>query len=253
MKQAYFFSAKHLARQAGAAWTSIKRRPARLGLLALLLTVGWHPGIVLAQAPEWVTATTGSPTQTSGSSQITGTAVDASGNVFVTGQFTGQVSFGSTQLTSRGSSDVFVAKWVPGTSTWAWAQSGGGTGNDWGQGIAVSGTSVYVTGYITNTTTNSSQVLFGAVQQNGASTGNTNDLLVAKYTDNGSSATLNWTQVGGGSGEDRGQGIAVSGTSVYVTGYITNTTTNSQAVLLGGTGNTAGTVTVNGTNATSSK
>ncbi|RZJ86769.1 MAG: hypothetical protein EOO60_13025, partial [Hymenobacter sp.] len=83
-----------------------------------------------AQAPAWSTAVTGSLNQTAGTTQTRGVATDASGNVFVTGNFTGQVYFGNTLLTSQGDNDIFLAKYVPGTSTWAWAQRAGGTGRD---------------------------------------------------------------------------------------------------------------------------
>jgi hypothetical protein len=220
-----------------------------LTLLALLL-----PGAAGAQAPAWAAATPSSITQAGGNSVIRAMATDASGNVFATGWFSGKVAFGSTVLISQGSNDLFVAKYVPATDTWAWAQSGGGTGVDIGNGIAVSGSSVYVTGVITNTTSNTNQVLFGGtgttpgtVQVNGATASlNATDLVVAKYTDNGSTATLGWTQVGGGTGSDTGAGIAVNGTNVYVTGTIFNSAANNSGVLFGGTGTTPGTVQVNG-------
>ena len=176
--------------------------------------------------------------------------------MFVVGSFSGQVVFGSTTLTSLGSNDLFVAKYVPTTGTWAWAQSGGGTGLDEGYGVAVSGTRVYVTGTTTNSSTNAQGVLFGGtgttpgtVPQYGTSAISSNDLVLAKYTDNGSSATLRWTQVGGGTGADQGQGIAVSGTSVYVTGYFVNNSANANSVFFGGSGTTPGTVQVNGATA----
>ncbi|RSK42854.1 T9SS type A sorting domain-containing protein [Hymenobacter perfusus] len=210
-----------------------------------------------ASAGPWQTL---AATANGGTSQTRATAVDADGNVFVTGSFTGQVAFGSTVLSSVGSEDLFVAKYVPATATWAWAQSGGGTGNDLGLGVAVSGTSVYVTGYIINSTVNTSGVLFGGtgttagtVVQHGASGSDSQDLVVVKYTDNGTSATLGWTQVGGGTSNDQGLGIAVSGGNVYVTGYITNTTTNTNLVRFGGTGTTAGTVVQHGASSTNSQ
>jgi hypothetical protein len=205
--------------------------------LALLVLLGLAllPLGIRAQAPVWSAAAIGSTTQNSGTTQTMGIATDGSGNVYVTGLFTGTVAFGSTTLATAGSQDLFVAKWVPATNTWAWAQRAGGSSTDQGLGIAVntvSGvTSVYVTGFITNNTSNASAVRFGGtVQQNGATASNSIDLVVAKYTDNGSSASFNWSQVGGGINTDQGQGVAVttvSGvTSVYVTGYITNTTTD---------------------------
>ena len=74
-------------------------------------------------------------------------ATDASGNVFVTGYFTGAVAFSSTLFTSLGSNDLFVAKYAPGTNTWSWAQSGG-TSGDVGYGVALSGANVYTAGYV---------------------------------------------------------------------------------------------------------
>ncbi|WBA41475.1 T9SS type A sorting domain-containing protein [Hymenobacter canadensis] len=234
-------------------------RPATVAAYLLLLLTLLLPWTARAQAPAWSAATIGSSSQANGTSTTQATAVDAAGNVFVTGNFTGQVAFGSTLLSSAGGNDLFVAKYVPATATWAWAQSGGGTGTDFGQGLAVSGISVYVTGYITNNTANSTGVLFGGtgttagtVQVNGASATSSQDLVVAKYTDNGATATLGWTQVGGGTSGDIGFGLAVSGTSVYVTGVIVNTTANASGVLFGGTGTTAGTVQVNGATATNS-
>ena len=136
---------------------------------------------------------------------------------------------------------------------------GGGTGNDVGIGIAASGASVYATGYTNNNSADASQVRFGGggttpgtLLQNGASSNNTADLVVAKYTDNGSSATLGWTQVGGGTGNDLGRSIALSGASVYVTGSITNTTTDASQVRFGGGGTAPGTVQVNGASTASS-
>ena len=222
-------------------------------LLALLL-----PGAAQAQAPAWAAAVAvmGGSTAADNSSSVLATAVDSRGNVFVTGSFRGTVAFGSTVLTSAGSFgdfDLFVAKYVPSTATWAWAQRGGGTLNDVGQSIAVSGSSVYVTGSIQNNTADDSQVRFGSAstaRQNGASTTLTADLVVAKYTDNGASATLGWTQVGGGTSGDVGIGIAASGASVYVTGTITNNTADASQVRFGGGGTAPGTSPQNGASAT---
>ncbi len=226
-------------------------------LLALWL---WLPLAGHAQtAPAWNLAITGSNNQLAGTSSIQSVATDASGNVFVTGFFSGQVAFGSTVLTSQGGNDLFVAKYLPASGTWAWAQSGGGTSSDQGNGIAVSGNSVYVTGHIFNNAANANAVLFGGVSNtagtmpvNGASTSAGQDIVVARYTDNGTSAALDWLQVSGGTGGDVGNDIAVSGNSVYITGYITNNTANTNAVLFGGTGSMAGTVQQNGASTVSS-
>ena len=205
-----------------------------------------------AQAPVW----SGIATDSYSSSTIVAiraATTDASGNVFVTGEFYGNVVFGSIALTGAGYSDIFVAKYVPSTGTWAWAQRGGGDGIDSGNGIAVSGNSVYVTGRLFNDTKNTQGVLFGGIspatsrtQVNGATPTASTDLLLAKYTDNGSSATLSWTQVGGGTDADVGNGVAASNGSVYVVGTLFNNTLNNKLVVFGGGGTTAGTTPVNG-------
>jgi hypothetical protein len=223
---------------------------ALLPLLAGLLTV---PLTVRAQAPAWTMALTASGPQAGGDSFTQATAVDANGNVFVTGFFSGTLTFGTTVLTSAGQEDIFVAKYVPSTGTWAWAQRGGGTGSDFGSGIAVVGSSIYVVGMTTNNTANANAVNFGnGTTQVGVSSFVSEDIVLAKYTDNGPSATLNWTQVGGGAGADFGNGVATSGNNVYVVGSLTNNRQNGNAVLFGGGGTSAGTLQQFGTSATNS-
>jgi hypothetical protein len=119
--------------------------------------------------------------------------------------------------------------------------------------VAVSGTSVYVTGFFSNNTTNANAVLLGGAGttpgtavQNGTSTVGNPDLLLLKYTDNGADAAFVWSQVGGGTADDRGLGLAVSGPSVYVTGYVSNNTADGSAVRFGGAGAAPGTVAVAG-------
>ena len=126
--------------------------------------------------------------------------------------------------------------------------------------MAVSGSNVYVAGLLYNNTSNANGVLFGGTgttagtrPQLGASTSASNDLVLAKYTDNGPTATLGWTQVGGGSYDDQGLGLAVSGNNLYVTGYLPNTTANTAGVLFGGTGTMVVTVPVNGLGASHDK
>lgn len=75
-----------------------------------------------------------------------GIAVDASGNVYVTGSYNGTATFGTTTKTSAGGEDIFVAKYNS-SGVLQWVQSAGGTSEDWGNGIAVDGSgNVYVTG-----------------------------------------------------------------------------------------------------------
>ena len=99
-------------------------------LLALVWGLAAPVASSYAQAPSWAQVATGTHAAATGvlSSSTTAVATDASGNVFVTGYFRGTATFGSTVLSSAGPDiDIFVAKYVPTTGTWAWAQRGGGT------------------------------------------------------------------------------------------------------------------------------
>ncbi|WP_165253388.1 hypothetical protein [Paludisphaera soli] len=64
-------------------------------------------------------------------------AVDAAGNVYVTGDFLGQADFGPFTLSSSGSTDVYVAKLDP-NGNFLWARSWGRSATeDFGQAITV--------------------------------------------------------------------------------------------------------------------
>ncbi|OON70675.1 beta strand repeat-containing protein [Hymenobacter sp. CRA2] len=212
----------------------------RRGLRAVCLLVAYWglwllPRQTMGQAPTWTAATSGNNFQsaTSGTSIIQATAVNADGDVLVTGYFSGAITFGNTALTSTGSDDMFVAKWNAATSRWAWAAAGGGTGTDRGYGVAVSGTNVYVTGYFGS----SSASFAGTSLTNAGGTSGSTDVFVAKFVDNGTSATGTWARGGGGTSFDQSNSIAVNGTSVYVTGQFTSGTgANFASTALAGAG-----------------
>ena len=219
-------------------------RTSRRQWLAAALTLGALPVAQAQTAPGWGAALATSSLY-GGTATALATAADASGNVYVTGQFTGQVQLGSTLLVSTGGSDVFVAKWNALAGTWTWAVRAGGTDFDGAQAIALSGTTVYLSGYTTDNVAGSNGVAFGAVTLPGKAASASRDLFVAKLTDAGASASFGWAVAGGGTREDSGTSLAVSGTSVYVGGAFINDTNNSQAV-------TFGTLPLNGLSPTSS-
>jgi hypothetical protein len=78
-------------------------------------------------------------------------AVDGSGNVYVTGEFAAvgadfNPGGSGGALTAAGGNDVFVARYDP-NDAFLWAKSMGGTGSDFGYGVAVDGLgNVYATG-----------------------------------------------------------------------------------------------------------
>jgi hypothetical protein len=194
-----------------------------------------------------------------------GVAVGSTGSVYITGSIYNTVANASAVVFGGGgtttgtaaqygasatnSNDVVLAKYADAGATvsFQWSQVGGGTGQDQGNGVAVSGSSVYVTGQFQNNLANASAVLLGGsgattgtVQQNGASTSNGQDLLLAKYTDAGATGSLTWSQVGGGTQTDAGTAVAVNGQKVYVTGYFGNGLTDAAVARFGGSGTTAG-------------
>ena len=76
----------------------------------------------------------------------------------------------------------------------------------------------------------------GTSPVNGISSTAGADLLLAKYTDNGNTGSYVWAQVGGGSGNDAGYTVALSGQQVYVAGYATPTATFGPTVFTTPTG-----------------
>ena len=102
--------------------------------------------------------------------------MDGSGNVFVTGIFSGTVDFGGGNLVSAGSVDIFVAKYNA-NGVHQWSKRLGGTGGEIGQAVAVDGSgNVVVTGDFSGT------VDFGG--GNLVSAGSS-DVFLAKYNASG--------------------------------------------------------------------
>lgn len=158
---------------------------------------------------------------TSGSARATASAVDASGNVYVTGHFDGTETFGSITIISSGSSgysNAFIAKYdASGTCLWA-KRAGGLTNNSCtSNGIAVLGSDVYITGNISGTVNFNTPNAMGTNEI--TSVGGA-DIFVAKYDDAG---TFQWAKRAGGINSDYGSGIVASDGSIYMTGYIGGT------------------------------
>ena len=166
----------------------------------------------------WATRAGGS----GGSSDTFGLAIStlSDGSAVVTGVFQGTATFGSTTLTSAGSSDVFVAK-IDASGTYLWATKAGGTSTDYGYAIStLSDGSAIVTGYFNGT------AVFGSTTLTSAGV---NDVFVAKIDASG--AYLWATQAGGTSG-DIGKGIStLSDGSAIVTGYFRGTATFGSTTL----------------------
>lgn len=148
-------------------------------------------------------------------------AIDASGNVYVTGGFQSVADFntpsasGKNELVSAGGLDIFIAKYNS-AGALQWLRRGGGAVNDRGNDIAIDGNNnIYIIGSFTGTANFNTPSAFGSNQLISAGTADF-DMCVAKYN---SAGTLQWIRRGGGTANDVGLGIAVDPTGVvYVTG-----------------------------------
>jgi len=139
-------------------------------------------------------------------------AVDASGNVYVTGCFRGTVDFGGGNLVSAGNSDIFLAKYSP-TGIHLWSKRFGDIDQDLAYSVAVDGSGdVYMTGFFGGT------VDFGGGNLVSAGVA---DIFVVKY---GSTGDHQWSQRFGSTSYDNGRSVAVDGSgNVYVTGRFDGT------------------------------
>ena len=184
-------------------------------LAALVLTTGTPSTYAWSSAQATVSVFGGASSEYGYS-----IAVDSSGNVYTTGYFQGTVDFdpgtGTSNLTSAGSTDVFVSK-LDSSGNFVWAKRLGGASSDYGYSIAVdSSGNVYTTGYFEGT----ADFDPGAGTSNLTSAGS-GDVFVSKLD---SSGALVWAKGFGGTSNDRGQSIAVdSSGNVYTTGYFAGT------------------------------
>ncbi|MBI1317328.1 MAG: hypothetical protein GC168_00075 [Candidatus Hydrogenedens sp.] len=150
-----------------------------------------------------------------------GITVDSTGDVYITGYFSGTVDFdpgvGNFNLTGTAAGDIFVQK-LDTSGNLVWARGMGGTSLDRGISIVVDGAgNVYTTGYFSGT------VDFdpGAGTVNLTSAGSY-DIFVQKLD---ASGNFVWARGMGGTSPDLGNGIAVDATgNVYTVGEFWGTT-----------------------------
>jgi len=101
-----------------------------------------------------------------------------------------------------------------------WARTWGGTGTDYGYGVATdSSGNVYVTGWFAGSNVNFNP---GGLDLHSSNAGQ--DVFISKFN---SSGTFQWASTWGGIYDDRGVGVATdSSGNVYVTGYFWGTNVN---------------------------
>ncbi len=141
-----------------------------------------------------------------------GVSVDAHGNVYLVGMFTGTLSFGQTvSLVSNRPQDVYIAKFARDGQP-QWARAGGSPGLDYGRSIATSPSGI---SYVTGTIHGSGQFGSKIVTSIGESS------FVAKYGPRGKASWVRGTRsLSRASAYD----VAMdSGQRAYVTGEFTGT------------------------------
>lgn len=144
-----------------------------------------------------------------GVDSATDVAIDANGNVAVTGYFSGTVDFGSGPKTSSGSLDIFVAK-LDSAGQYIWSKNFGAVDSDQGNSVAfdMSG-NVIVTGLFRWT------VNFGCGALTSALFG-APDIFFAKYAANGS---CTWAKNFSAPSSDVGYAVAVdSSDNIFLAG-----------------------------------
>jgi hypothetical protein len=150
---------------------------------------------------------------TPGTDEGLGIATDLSGNVAVTGRFSGTVDFGGGSLATAGSDDIFVAEYDTNGSH-LWSRRFGDTSNDYGSAIVIDGSgNVVVCGSFRGS------VNFGGGPL--ASAGGF-DMFVAKYDAGGNHQ---WSHRYGSSAfNDYAADVALDGSdNVVVSGTFTGT------------------------------
>jgi hypothetical protein len=140
--------------------------------------------------------------------------VDASGNVAVTGSFQNSIDFGGGPITASGTSpSIFVVK-LSATGAHLWSKGMGGTGADYGRGIAFDPSgNVVVTGSFNYGQPGPDAVNFGC----GAMTSvGGDDIFVVKYAAGGSCL---WSRQFGDSYQQGAQAVATDASgNILLTG-----------------------------------
>jgi hypothetical protein len=186
------------------------------GFVAKIVDVGTSPNFT------WALPVQGNGNEGVDLLAVNGTALYAAGSTYSI-----PLRVGSTTLYNNGGLDGYVVKLLDAGSSgnYSWGLSFGGSQSDYVSALAVSGNSVYFSGGFSSPTVQAAGKTFTNVGASG-----TVDMVVAKLTDAGTSASYQWaTQLGGTSNEAASVLLARNG-SCYMGGYF-----DSPTLAIGGT------------------
>lgn len=164
----------------------------------------------------WAKSATGDSSEYSRS-----VSTDASGNIYVTGNFDSPtLTFGSTTIVNNGSFDMYLVKYDSAGNV-IWAKSAGGADIDHGYNTA---TDAFGNIYVSGGFKSDSMFIDATTLINSGAF----NIYLAKYD---SAGTLLWAQKAGGSGTDAGHDVATDAIgNIYLTGYF-----NSPTLVFGST------------------
>jgi hypothetical protein len=136
--------------------------------------------------------------------------VDPQGNSYITGAFKDTAWFGSLPVVTYGLNDVFLGKCDP-AGNWIWATHGGGSSDDYGNGIEVD-----AYGFIAVTGSFFQTVNFPPAPP--ITTIGGKDGFVVYYNPDGNAL---WANGFGSAADDKGIGVSTDAVgNVYVTGFV---------------------------------
>ncbi len=150
-----------------------------------------------------------------GYNSIIGSVTDDTGNLYVVGGYNGVLTWGTVSLPTAASNESYIAKFDA-SGNCLWVKRFGGTSYD----IAISGSSIYITGYFSGTINFNTPSVAGSNELTNVAGGG--DIFVAKFDTNGN---IQWARRAGGTNSyvDMGEGIAATNDAVYVVGYFYGT------------------------------
>ena len=173
-------------------------------ILYFLLLVLNISNATIAQTIAWAAKAGGN--DTSAADRGNAIATDNDGNIYVTGAMYGTATFGDTSISSKGGSDIFLAKYSN-SGTLLWARNDGGTGDDEGLAICLddSGNCCLIINF------NHQAIIGDDTLQS-----NFNSYALIKYTADGEAI---WATNAGGESESGGAGVQTDNSGNLYIGF----------------------------------